>query len=360
MTEFTRPAWSGPSVRGAGPRPDRPTVPIPADRIGHLVAMASRAPSVHNTQPWRFLASDDTIELQADPGRRLHVDRGGREMLISCGGALFGLRLGIRELGYVPVVDLLPEPARPSLLARVWLGEPAPLTPPERQLLAALPHRHTHRGPFSPGPLPDGLLPRLQHEARIEGAALALVAKPGQYQQLAALAALAARHNAADPITRAEARRWSRPADSAARDGVPAQAFPASPANQPGRLPQRDFDLGRGIGLLPVGGAVALATAVLITPGDTPADWLRAGQAMHRLLIRAAATWVFANLQTQPLEIPAVRELIRTRLGLPGEAQMLLQLGRSGSTRPTPRRPAGELLIRPRRRTAPGSRAAEG
>jgi hypothetical protein len=304
---------------------------------------------VHNTQPWRFVAREYAIELHADPGRRLHVDRGGREMLISCGGALFGLRLGIRELGYRPVVDLLPEPSRPGLLARVGLGEPAPVTAEERQMLAALPHRHTHRGPFRPGPLPPGLLPGLQHDALAEGATLALVTDPVIYQRLVTLARAARERGAVDPIMRAETRRWSRRTEAPARDGVPAQAFPADGAWPPGRLPQRDFDLGRGIGLLPDGGAPALATAVLITTGDGPADWLHAGQAMHRLLLRAAAEWVFASLHTQPLEIPAVRALIRSRLALPGEAQMLLQFGRSGITRPTPRRPARELLISPRR-----------
>ena len=354
MSEITRPAAAG-TVRDPAPRPghDRPAVPIPAGQVDHLVATAARAPSVHNTQPWHFLARECSIELHADTGRRLHADRGGREMLISCGGALFGLRLGIRELGYRPVVDLLPEPARPGLLARVWLGERAPMTAEEHQMLAAMPHRHTHRGPFRPGPLPDGLLPRLQHDALVEGATLALVTDPVMYQQLVTLAAAARRRGAVDPLLRAETRRWSRRADPPARDGVPAQAFPADGAWPPGRLPQRDFDLGRGIGLLPDAmGAPALATAVLITTGDRPADWLRAGQAMHRLLIRAAAAWVFASLYTQPLEIPAVRTLIRSRLALPGEAQMLLQFGLSGITRPTPRRPARELLISPRRRAS--------
>jgi len=355
MSESTKPIAAAGSVRDPRPRPGRdyPAVPIPADQVAHLVATAARAPSVHNTQPWRFLAREYAIELHADLGRRLHVDRGGREMLISCGGALFGLRLGIRELGYRPVVDLLPERSRPDLLARVWLGEQAPVTAEERQMLAALPHRHTHRGPFRPGPLPAGLLPRLQHEALIEGATLALITDPVMYQKLVALAAAAWRRGAADPVIRAETRRWSRRPDSPARDGVPAQAFPADGDWPPGRLPQRDFDLGRGIGLLPDDvGAPALATAVLITTSDGPADWLRAGQAMHRLLIRAATEWVFASLHTQPLEIPAVRELIRSRLALPGDAQMLLQLGLSGTTRPTPRRPAPELLLRPRRQAS--------
>jgi hypothetical protein len=218
------------------------------------------------------------------------------------------------------------------------------MTGTERQMLAAIPHRHTHRGPFSPGPLPAGLLAGLQHDARAEGAALASIDDQGS-QRLADLAEMARRRYAADPTARAETRRWSHLADSPARDGVSARAFSAAAASRPGRLPQRDFDLGRGIGLLAADGPAAAATAVLITQGDDPADWLRAGQALHRVLIRAAISWVFASLHTQPLEIPAVRELIRSQLALPGHAQMLLQLGIWRSTRPTVRRPATELLI---------------
>jgi hypothetical protein len=74
-------------------------VPIPAGQVGYLIATAARAPSVHNTQPWRFRAGEYAIELYADPVRKLKVDRAGREMLISCGAALFGLRLAVRSLG---------------------------------------------------------------------------------------------------------------------------------------------------------------------------------------------------------------------------------------------------------------------
>ena len=332
----------------------RARVPIPADRVSYLVATAARAPSVHNTQPWRFLAGEYAIELHADASRRLRLDRAGREMLISCGAAIFGLRLAIRELGYLPVVQLLPDPNRPGFLARISLGDRVPMTRAERRMLVAIPHRHTHRGPFSPGELPAGLLAALQHDARAEGAALALIDQSGSYQQLAALAAAARHDQALSPVARAETRRWIRTADSTARDGVPAQAFSADTA-QPGRLPQRDFDLGRNIGLLPADGAPAAATAVLITAGDRPADWLRAGQAVHRILLRAATVWVFGSLHTQPLEMPTVRALIRSRLALPGEPQMLLQLGLARSTQATARRPPDELLSSPRARTGRGT-----
>src|SRR5215472_15330294 len=89
-----------------------------------LIAVATRAPSVHNTQPWRFRVSPEVVELWTDPRRKLRADPSGREMLISCGAALFGLRLAIRSLGYLPVTELLPDPAQLRLMARVRTGGP--------------------------------------------------------------------------------------------------------------------------------------------------------------------------------------------------------------------------------------------
>ena len=321
----------------------RPPVPITAAQADYLIATAARAPSVHNTQPWRFQVSQYAIELHADPRRKLRVDPAGREMLISCGAALFGMRLAVRSLGCLPVVELLPDPIQLRLLARVSLGQAAPMTAWERQMLAAVPRRHTHRGPFAPGPLPVGLLARLQHDALAEGATLALVNRPLAYQQLADILGATGGRQDHDPLSQAEVRRWSRAPADPARDGVPAHAFPATSSQQRGRLPQRDFDLGRGLGELAVGGPPPAATAVLLTPGDTRADWLRAGQALHRLLAHAAASWVFASLHTQPLEAAAIRALIAERLALPGAPQMLLQLGRAHTTRATARRSPAEL-----------------
>jgi nitroreductase len=324
--------------------------PIPASCVTRMLEIASRAPSVHNTQPWRFSVHRHTIELYADPARKIQQDAIGRQMLISCGAALFGLRLAMRELGRVPAVTLLPDPARPALLARVALGPEAPATELERRMLAALPHRHTHRGAFEPGPLPAGLLASLQHDALAEGAVLALVDAHGGYPKLAALAAEAARKQAANPAAHEEILRWSRASGSASRDGVPAAAFAPAGAAGPGRLAQRDFDLDRHVGRLPAPSPdepPPPATAVLVTAGDLRVDWLRAGQALHRVLAHAATAWVFANLTTEPLEFPVIRDLIRTRLALPGAPQMVLQLGLASSSLATARRPVPEFLTQP-------------
>jgi hypothetical protein len=323
---------------------DKDAAPTLTERAEYLVGMAARAPSVHNTQPWRFAVAADAIELYADASRQLHADPDGRELLVSCGAALFGLRLAVRSLGYLPEVELVPGSSGRRPLARVRLGAAAPVTADERRMLAAVPHRHTHRGPFEAGTLPPGLLARLRDDARAEGATLTGIdAGPARDELMARVAASDRTHDH-DPRARAEIWLWTRGPASPERDGVPAHAFPAVPGHGDGRLPQRDFDLGRGLGLLPAGGPAAPAIAVLSTPGDGAQDWLRAGQALHRLLLYAASRWVFASLNSQPLEDSATRTLIRDRLTAPQWPQILLAFGVSRTARPTARRPAADLI----------------
>jgi len=319
-------------------------LPIPVDQVSYLLSTAARAPSVHNTQPWRFRVHQFDIELLADLRRKLGADPMGREMLVSCGAALFGLRLAIRSLGYRPVVTLLPDPGQLRLLARVAMVAGTPATARECEMLNAIPHRHTHRGPFVPGPLPPGLIAGLQHDALAEGAALALVQSAGDYERLASLLSATGPRQDSDPVARSDIARWSRAAAGGSRDGVPAQAFPARPVSEPGRLRQRDFDLGRGIGFDATPGARPTATGVLLTLGDRRTDWLKAGQALQRLLLHAASKWAFASLYTQPLESAQIRHMVKDRLRLPGFPQVLLQCGLASSTHPTSRRPSADLV----------------
>jgi nitroreductase len=320
-----------------------------AERAGYLIEVAARAPSVHNTQPWRFTVTGQAIELYADVSRQLMEDLTGREMIISCGAALFGLRLAVRSLGCQPEVELLPDPSQRRLLARVRAGRPAPMTSDERAMLQAVPHRHTHRDAFEPGPLPGDLLERLQDDAAAEGATLAVIGDGPAYQRLTAILASWSRWrdlyptSAAEIQTRAETLRWTREAGSQVRDGVPAHAFPASAGRAAGRLPQRDFDLGRGWGLPPSGGPPAPVTAVMVARGEGEESWLRVGQALQRVLLHAASQWVFAGLQTQPLQSASVRTQIRSSLTPTGSPQLLLELGVVRSSHPTGRRPAGDL-----------------
>jgi len=334
-----------------------------------VIAMAARAPSLHNTQPWQFRVHGDTIELLADPDRRLRqLDPDGRELMISCGAALFGLRLGLRSLGLLPVTELLPDPAQPLLAGRVRAVGRAPMNKVEAELVAAVPHRHTHRGAFTPGDVAARLLDALVADAAAEGAELLLVDRGDAHcrsaltNQLIRLVAAAAAEQESNPDVTAELRRWVRAPGSQARDGVPAWAI-ARPRNEPEprpaghggqsdhqnrsdhsplppRLPQRDFGQQ---GTDQPGCVPPSATAVLSTVRDAPTDWLRGGQALNRLLLRAATRWVFASLQSQPMESPRLRQEVRDLLGLSGHPQLLLQFGRSNIAPATPRRPQTEL-----------------
>ena len=124
---------------------------------------------------------------------------------------------------------------------------------------------------------------------------------------------------------------------------MPAHAFPAAAGHEAGRLPQRDFDVDRGWGFSPSSGPPAPVTAVLVARGEDEESWLRAGQALQRILLHAASRWVFARLQTQPLQSASVRAQIRASLTPSGFPQMLLELGVARTSHPTARRPAGDL-----------------
>jgi hypothetical protein len=367
------PTGTGPN----GPVQSGPVQPVlTPDEVASVISLAARAPSLHNTQPWKFRPRHDCIELLADPDRKLTaVDPAGRELTISCGAAVFGLRIGLRKIGRLPGVALQPDPAQPLLLARVWPAGHAARTPAEADLIAAVPHRHTHRGPFSPGEVPARLLDSLVTDAAAEGCELVLITDPHAVGRLGSLVRRAAAEQRANAEISAELAQWVRPAGSRARDGVPVTARLAEAADSdqagwlagagpaqrgwlvhpirrphphlaappsPERLATRDFGLP---GTEQSGGEPPLTTAVLITAGDTPADWLRAGQALDRLLLRAAARWVFASLQSQPIESPRHRRAVRALTGAHGHPQLLLQFGRANTAPATPRRPQAELLV---------------
>ena len=342
-------AWASAGTAAAR-RATRPDTVLPLSQLAAVIATAGRAPSVHNTQPWKFRIAGGVIDLHSDPGRQLtQLDPAGRELMISCGAALFGLRLGLRQFGCVPTVYLWPDPAQPRLIARAWPDGLAAVNAVEAELLAAVPHRHTHRGPFTPGEVSPRLLAALTVDAAAEGCELRFVEELGLVRELAALVDLAAAEHDASSDISAETRGWLRPAGSKDRDGVPARATADDSETGPLRFRQRDFGPLPEADTAPAGGPGECAgespsaTAVLATATDTPDDWVRAGQALNRLLLRAATRWVFASLQSQPLELPRYRAQVRTVLGLAGQPQMLLQLGRANTALATPRRQQAEF-----------------
>jgi hypothetical protein len=337
----------------AVPLPDRePTDPKPLtdDEVArYMVAAAVWAPSVHNTQPWRFTARGAQISLWADAGRQLRVaDPEGREMMISCGAALFTARLALRSLGYLPEVCLLPDPGQPLLIARVSWQRRVACTEFEQQLFGQVRQRRTHRGGFDPVPLPPGLLAALRQGAARYRAMLRVVADDGRRAALAAAIETAEHAQQLQSERVQEIARWAPAPGSARADGVPPSSYPARAEHTDPDFPGRDFAHGRGWGLPPSSSAPpfrsAGVAALLTTAQDHPADWINTGQALQRILLTASTCGIAAALHTQPLELGWLRDFIQTHLSDGAHTQLVLRFGAVIQTATSTRRPPEDVM----------------
>ncbi len=313
-----------------------------------IVRAAGRAPSHHNAQPWAFRVAPGAVEVWADRSRGMSVaDPAGRQLLLGVGAAVYGVRLALAWLSVRPRVRLHPDRREQDLAAVVEAAAAGAPTDEEARLYPELPRRRTVRGPFTDEPLPVPLQVTLAEAAEAEGAALRWVVGQGERRGLAALATTAEREQQADPAFRAELARWVGTPEGG-RAGVPVAALgPTAGAGHAAEFPLRDFSGGRrdmaGWDERPEAHPTVVA---LTTPGDGPADWLRAGQALHRLLLVASAAGVCASYLNQPLEIDRLRTQVREELRLDGHPQLILRLGRPAGPPHalTPRRPLTEML----------------
>jgi nitroreductase len=246
------------------------------------VAAAVQAPSLHNSQPWRFRLRADTVEVLVDRDRGLPAsDPTGWAMRIACGAATFNMRLAFAMQGHPVDVHWQPSRTDSAVMAAMTPVARRPASPLEQRLYHAIPRRHSNRQPFWPESVPVEARAGLAEAARAESAWLELVtgtASVGAVAEIAHAANQVLRRNAG---YMAELAAWTRP-DDANNDGVPAPAGGPSPEPQD-LLPQRPFDdraraPGRDFEPEPL-------VAVLGTEGNLPNDELCAGHALERVLL---------------------------------------------------------------------------
>ncbi|WP_137178840.1 Acg family FMN-binding oxidoreductase [Roseomonas sp. AR75] len=320
----------------------------PADRLRFLLTYAVLAPSSHNTQPWRFrLHGGARLDLLADRERALPVvDPDDRELTISCGAALANLRCAAAALGEALEVAALPDPAEPDLLARITARGPCPPAARMARLLRAITARHTSRQAFEPEPVPATLREEAIAAAEQDGDTwLHWVESPAQRQAIARLVAEGDRVQMADPAFRQELARWIRSRHSGTQDGISAAGFGLPDLLSGGMaLLLRRFDLGDGQAARDAALAEgAPALAVLATPGDTPRDWLAAGEALERMLLTLTAGGLSASYLNQAVEVPALRLRLAATVGA-AVPQLLLRIGRGERPSPSARRPVAAVL----------------
>lgn len=316
------------------------------EALHRAVARATLAPSVHNTQPWRFVIENDRIEIHADWTRQLHVlDPTGRQLMVSVGCALFNARVALAASGYAVQVTRTAEDPRSGPVATIKVtgnltGESA-LT----GLDEAIPVRQSNRRQFADEEVPAEIVERLVHAATAEGSVLVKVEREEHRLALTRLSQRADRQQILDPSYRAELRAWTTD-DPRRRDGVPALAVPHVDADSGDDIPIRDFDT-HGMGWLPTETRSSRDQCLLLlgTWHDTPEDWLRAGEALQRVLLEATVERYATSLLTQVIEVPATRSLLRDELDLTMNPHVLLRVGRAPLVPSSRRRPLDEVVI---------------
>src|SRR5688572_7040840 len=277
---------------GTTPLSSRPRLP----RIGLmkrslmelLIARAILAPNSHNTQPWLFRITDDTIELRADRSRSLPVvDPDDRSLMISCGAALGNLRAAALGGGNRVAIKRLPNPEDRDLVALVNIGGEREVEEFERARANAITRRRSNRAPFHTWDVPKEALRAIQNTAAAEGAVLYLMTEVEEKSRVADLIAEGDRQQAHDPAFRKEAAHWLHPNVSRARDGMPANTFGVGDVmSLTYPLAVRRLDWGNARGTKDHDLAVdAPVVAVLGTAADNQAAWLRTGEALALLLL---------------------------------------------------------------------------
>ncbi len=314
-------------------QPARGLVGRDHDQDRNMVARAvMSAPSLHNAQPWLLRVRPDRVELYRDTSRALPlIDPHGREATISCGAALFGIRLAVAMQGHQAVVPLLPDPDTPSHLATVLAGPPYEASAEEEHLFEVMPRRRWHPGPFVPREVPDHVTAELETAVRAEDAWVRDVRSTAQREALTGLTNRAAEVLARGRAYRDEVATWNRRVPvgrgvpGVRRDG--AAEHPPAPGLWRTRLVRPDtVDGDPHRDLLLVVGARS----------DDPRGWLAAGQALHRLLLAATARGLVASTLTQVVEVPRLREALASALRLPGAPQFVVRVGYPTSEVPSP------------------------
>ncbi|MGW6442650.1 Acg family FMN-binding oxidoreductase [Lentzea sp. NPDC055074] len=313
-------------------------------QVHQVLEAASLAPSVHNTQPWRFRVLPDRIELHPDPHRRLPAtDPDDRELRLSCGAALFNLRMALQGAGVRPLVSMLPGHDAPGALAVVRRGGAIAPDEEQRALLQAISRRRTNRKPFHEAPVDLRQRHALVRAAELERSWLHVVSTAENRAQLKKFVRQAHEIQLHDQNVQAELASFvgDRPDAS---DGIPALSAGVRPELQDEwvfrdfkgqrRLPGKDYESDPLV-------------VVVCSFYDGPLGELQAGQAMQRVLLAATVRGLSASFLSQPVEVRSVREQLRRSLGGMLVPQAVLRLGYSTSVPPTPRRPVSELLLEP-------------
>ncbi|MCB1266204.1 MAG: NAD(P)H nitroreductase [Mycobacterium sp.] len=313
------------------------------DTMRAVLTLATKAPSVHNSQPWHWRVGSDSLQLLADPSRHLpRTDPDRRNLVLSCGAALHHCTVALAAMGWRSKVHRMPDPADLNHLATIeaFSQPPGEL---DVTLAAAIARRRTDRRTYGSGPVAWGDIALMGARAARAGVMLRQI---DMIPRLKDLVADSVALHSADTAYLSELAAWSGRAPGAVA-GIPALNIPDPDPRAP--IPGRMF-AGSALDQPPqsAAGEDSGLMVALGTETDDDLARLRAGEATSLVLLSATAMGLATCPVTEPLEIPDTREAVRTDVfGTSGYPQMLLRMGWApADAEPlpeTPRRPLPEV-----------------
>jgi nitroreductase len=318
-----------------------------AGDIGVLARAVVLAPSVHNIQPWRLeLPDGEALLIERTDLALPYHDPLGRDRAISCGAAVANLEVGMRVLARPPSVRLLPEQARPELVARLVAGTGRAPGDTDLHRYSAIARRHSYRHTFAQFPVSDYAIKDLIAASSGDGVHGRVLRGCADATALADVLEYAAAAVQQDLGYQRELAIWTIRDEDTHRHGtgIAGSALPTSTVPWAGlvrpatALPDRETLAAR---------LERETVLVFVSPGDGKLDHLRTGIAMQRTWLAAVDLGLKAAVQTQPLHLAEARARLVDKLGLTGYPQLLMRVGHpAGSVPRSPHRRAAEVIAR--------------
>ncbi len=314
--------------------------------LSNAATVAGHAPSIHNTQPWRWRLTDNELDLYLDHSRGLEAtDPDSRLAVLSCGAALHHALVSLAAAGWHALLARLPDPDHPDHLAQLRLDHRIPVTPAAIRHLQTIGLRHTDRRPTSDTAVDAGKLRSIV--AAVESAGMGLhLLRADQVYDLAAAVGRSQDTELGDASWQAELAYWAggtRPLGSGVPDAVIPDRAPRT------TVPGRDFGHDGDLPTSEEHGHAAVF-AILHGAEDGKLDWLRAGEALSAAWLTATELGVAVLPLSATIEVTAAREHLRRLLAGLGHPQIVMRLGTSnpaGTATPhTPRLPAAQVIER--------------
>jgi nitroreductase len=313
------------------------------------VLLAGRAPSVHNSQPWRWVTEDDpeksAVHLFVDHRQTVPAtDHSGREALLSCGAVLDHLRIAMAAAQYQTSITRFPDPSDPSHLATAEFSPIDHVNEAQRHRARAMLRRRTDRLPFGP-PAGWHLFEPVLRSTFDEDVVMLDVLSEDQRPCLVEASQLseALRHD--DPSYHVELQWWT--SSFALTQGMPPTALLSVTERRRVDI-ARDFPIRSHQDRRPEIAEDSSKVLVLSTPDDTRADVLRCGEVLSTVLIECTMAGMATCTLTHLIESKQSRDIVAGLTGRRGEPQVLIRVGTAppmeSPPAPTPRRPLDSVL----------------